>query len=181
MTSATLGAEQRPWNDGDEQAASRLAEALDNGGWLNPIQVEGVPLDPGEEAYADLQLHGWRYHAIDVQYDHRTVMFGGPLLFAATGLASLAANRRRRQEAERLGAPQWRPLGPLRVVVTSSCLLVWHQGAWWPVWYSGVADSRAWPDQRMMDLYFTSDPPYRLAMAGAWPFAGVIAAACLTS
>jgi len=43
--------------------------------------------------------HGWRYCAIDVPYEHRTVMFGGPILFAATGIAGLVA-RRRRLEAE---------------------------------------------------------------------------------
>lgn len=156
-----------PWSDVDEQNGSRrLAHALDNGGWLHPIAVEGAPLDHGEGAYADLQVHGWRYHALDVQYEHRTVMFGGPLLFAATGLASLTANRRRRHEAERFAAPQWRPLGPLRVVVTSGRLLVWHQGAWWPVWYSCLAGLRVWSERPSLDLYFESDPPYRLEGPG---------------
>lgn len=166
MSSATRGPDAAHVGMDEIEAARRLAEALDNGGWLQPVAVEDAPLDPGEEAYADLLAHGWRYHAIDVQYDHRTVMFGGPFLFAATALASCAANRRRRREAERLAAAQWRPLGCLRVLVTSRRLLVLRDGAWHSVWYAAVTDIRSTPVSVTLDLTFAVDPPYRLVGPG---------------
>lgn len=166
MSSATRGPDAAHVVMDEIETARRLAEALDNGGWLQPVAVEDAPLDPGEEAYADLLANGWRYHAADVQYDHRTVMFGGPFLFAATALASYAANRRRRREAERLAAPQWRPLGPLRVVVTSCRLLVLRERAWHSVWYSAVTDVGSTPVSVTLDLTFSNDPPYRLVGPG---------------
>ena len=156
-----------PWRADDEiEAAQRLADALDHGGWLQPIAVADAPLDPGEEAYADMSVQGWRFHAIDVQYEHRTVMFGGPFLFAATGLASLVGNRRRHREAERIAAPQWRPLGLLRVAVTSQRLLVVHGGSWWSVWYSAVSAVRLAAEPNTVEVYFAADPPYRLSGTG---------------
>lgn len=174
MSSATLGPDPARLGMEEIEAARRLAEALDNGGWLRSIVVEDAPLDPGEEAYADLLAHGWRHHAIDVQYDHRTVMFGGPFLFAATALASCAANRRRRREAERLATPQWRPLGPLRVVVTSGRLLVLHQGTWWSVWYSAIDQVRAEVASSAITLTFRVDAPYLLQVSEARSLALVI-------
>ena len=166
MNRATLGPDAARPGMEEIEAARRLAEALNNGGWLRPIAVEDAPLAPGEEAYADLLAHGWRYHAVDVRYDHRTVVFGGPFVFAATALASCAANRRRRREAERLAMPKWRPLGALRVVVTSQRLLILTHGAWWAVWYSAVAEVRPIPGSAMLDLLFSADPPYRLVGPG---------------
>lgn len=163
VDSATLGS--IPPAD-EVRAAQRLAEALDNGGWLNPIQVWDCPLDDVEVAYADITAFGWRFLATDVPYEHRSVMFGGPLLFAATAIGSWASNRRRRREAERLASPQWRALGEIRVVVTSTRLLVWHNGGWYPVWYSAIDEVRPMPESGTLDLTFVADPPYRLAGPG---------------
>ena len=181
MSSATLGPDAARLGMEEIEAARRLAEALDNGGWLRPIAVEDAPLDPGEEAYADLLAHGWRYHAIDVQYDHRTVMFGGPLLLATTGLASLVANRRRRREAESLAAPQWRPLGWIRVLVTSRRLLVLRHGAWHSVWYAAVTNIRSTPVSVTLDLTFAVDPPYRLVGPGLCSLAPFLVASTSVS
>lgn len=163
MGSATLGG--TPPVD-EAQTAQRLADALDNGGWLNPIDVWDAPLQDGEVAYADLTAFGWRYHAIDVPYEHRTVIFGGPILFATTAIGSWASNRRRRREAQRQAMPQWRPLGQIRVVVTSTRLLVHHDGGWYPVWYSAIDEVRPVPESGTLDLMFVADPPYRLAGSG---------------
>lgn len=170
MDSATLGG--APPVD-EARAAQRLAEALDNGGWLNPIHVWGAPLHDGEVAYADITAVGWRFHAIDVPYEHRTVMFGGPLLFAATAIGSWASNRRRRREAERLASPQWRALGEIRVVVTSTRLLVLHGGGWYPVWYSAIDEVRPMPESGTLDLTFVADPPYRLAVPCVYSLAAI--------
>ncbi|MEO7571249.1 MAG: hypothetical protein ABIX10_02320, partial [Acidimicrobiales bacterium] len=104
-----------------------------------------------------------RHYALDqVAYERRTLLFGGPYLMALTGIASAIGNGRCRQAAQRAAAPQWRPLGPLRIVVTSQRLLVWFEQAWWSVWYSAVTDIRPDPANRALDLYFDTDPPYRL-------------------
>jgi hypothetical protein len=153
--------------------ASRLADALRNGGRLEPRTIEGVPLEAGEVAYADLSAVGWRYFGLDaVSYERRTVLFGGPYVMAIAALASAIGNGRRRRDAEQLAAPQWRPLGMLRIVATSARLLVWHERAWWSVWYAGINDLRIDRSQTVLDLFFDADPPYRLAGPGM-PVLGV--------
>lgn len=167
MRSDTVDSHAPPREDDEREAAQRLAEALDNGGWLEPVAVGDAPLHPGEAAYADMASYGWRYCAIHVPYEHRTLMFGGPFLFAVTGIASLVACRTRRREAERLAAPQWRPLGALRVVVTSRRLLIWHGESWWSVWYSAITTVRWTADPSAVEILFSSDPPYWLSGEGA--------------
>lgn len=147
----------------DLDAARRLADALRNGGWLEPVAIAGLPLEPGESAYADLHASGWRYFALDqLAYERRTLLVGGPFLMGLTGIVSAIGNSRRRRDAERVAAPQWRPLGQLRIVVTSQRLLVWFDQVWWSVWYSAIADIRPDPANSCLDLYFEADPPYRL-------------------
>lgn len=143
--------------------AHHLADGLRNGGWLEPVAIDGLPLEAGEHAFADLHASGWRHYALDqVAYERRTILFGSPFLIALTGIASAIGNTRGRQAAERAAAPQWRPLGPLRIVVTSQRLLVWFEQAWWSVWSSAITDMRLDPASRCLDLYFAADPPYRL-------------------
>lgn len=114
------------------------------------------------EILADLELTGFRYHALcHVPYERRTLLVGGPILFAASATASAVGNRRRRAAAERLAAPQWRCLGPLRVLVTCDRLLVWHEGSWASVWFASVVDIEHDPANGTLDLYFADDPPYR--------------------
>ena len=165
----------------EAQAARQLARALDNGGWIHPIHVEDAPLEDGELAYADASAFGWRFYAVEVPYEHRTVMVGGPLLFAVTAIGSWASNRRRRRDADRQAKPRWRPLGQIRVVVTSSRLLVLHHGGWYPVWYSAIAEVHAMPDSGMLDVTFVADPPYRLAGTGICSLAPFIERAIAAS
>ena len=147
----------------DVAAAQRLAAALDHGAQLIPMDIDDAPLDLGEVAYADLDAHGWRCLALDVVYERMAFLAGGGFLLAITGLTTVIGNRRRRRVAERMAAPQWRPLGPLRVVVTSDRLLVWHQNQWWPVWYATISGVCSDPVRGVLDLFFYADPPYRLA------------------
>lgn len=156
--------------DSDHQttdAEPDLATVLDNGGWLRPIIVRDLLLPVGEHAYADFWATGWRYEAAVVPYERRTVVVGGPWMALATWAASALGNRRRRASAEATSAPQWRPLGQIRVVVTSSRLLVLHGGAWWSVWYLEITGLQATPDGRTVDLGFRADPPYRLLTTAA--------------
>jgi hypothetical protein len=133
------------------------------GAGLAPLGAE-VPLAAGEVAYGELVATGWRYAAADqVTYDRRVFVAGGLVAMACWGFVSAWANRRRRRRAEADAAAQWRPLGMLRVVVCSDRLLVWHRGAWWPVWFAGIVAVNAYTERATLDLLFAVDPPYRLA------------------
>jgi hypothetical protein len=106
-------------------------------------------------------VHGWRYEPADATYERQTLLLGGPIGFAISGLASALGNRRARRNAELAAAPQWRPLGPLEVIATTDRLLVWHDGAWSSVWYSAITRVRHTP--AWLELQFATDPPYLLA------------------
>lgn len=120
---------------------------------------------PGERIHAEITADAWRYLALDVPYDRRTILFGGPLGFACTGLASMIGNRRTRRMAEALAAPQWRYLGHLPIIVTNRRLLIEHGGAWWPVWFEMVERCAYW-DEGVL-LCFRRDAPYALRSSGA--------------
>lgn len=163
------------------EEAARLAQALANGGRLEERVVQGAPLGVGEVAYGDLTATGWRYFGLGhALYEKRTILVGGPLLMMATGLASAIGNRNARLAAEAAAAPQWRPLGSLRIVLSSERLLVWHGQAWWSVWLSGITDVRPYPEHQTIDLFFASDPPYRLVGPDVVPL-GVVLARALSS
>ncbi|MGH9030487.1 MAG: hypothetical protein ACRDZV_00015 [Acidimicrobiia bacterium] len=105
---------------------------------------------------------GWRYHGLDdVVYERRTLLLGGPIVMPITAIASALGNRRRRQEAERVAAPQWRPLGPLVVEVRCDRLLVSRGDEPGTVWLASVTDLRADAESQTVDLYFEADPPFR--------------------
>ena len=154
-------------------AATALAEHIAAGGEL-PSIPSPVLLNAGEMLHADLPAHGWRFEEADVSYvAPRVVAIGGPLMFGLTAAGSAVARRRARREAETLAAPQWRPLGALRILVTDWRLLVWHKGAWASVWYSVIREFRPDLATGRLDMTFESDPPY--CLAGPWvPYLTVI-------
>ena len=165
------------WSRGDIgtewTAATDLAEHIAAGGEL-PSIPSPVLLNAGEMLHADLPAHGWRFEEADVSYvAPRVVAIGGPLMFGLTAAGSAVARRRARREAETLAAPQWRPLGALRILVTDRRLLVWHKGAWASVWYSVIREFRPDLATGRLDMTFESDPPY--CLAGPWvPYLTVI-------
>lgn len=118
-------------------------------------------LQPGERVHAEITADAWRYLAIDVPYDHRTILFGGPIGWTISAIASAIGNRRTRQAAERLAAPQWRYLGHLPIIVTNHRLMVWYENEWWPVWFAGVRDWNLTDDH--LEIHFLDDPPYLLS------------------
>ena len=156
-------------------AACELADSLGNGGRLEPLAIDGLPLFSGEEPYADLLLTASRYLKVDIAYERRTLLFGGPLLMSASAITSAVSNRRRRCDAERAAAAQWRPLGVLRVVATSQRLLVWDGGAWWSVWFGAITGLHPDATGHRVDLVFEDDPPYRFEGPDAAVLAVVIA------
>ncbi|WCO67967.1 hypothetical protein PO878_04420 [Iamia majanohamensis] len=143
-------------------AAVQLANRVASGGHL-PIIPSPVLLDADEALHGDLPAQGWRFHGADVTYAApRVVAIGGPLMFGLTAAGSAVARRRARIAAEGLAAPQWRPLGALRILATDQRLLVWHNGAWASVWYSVVRELRPDLERQRLDMTFESDPPYCL-------------------
>jgi hypothetical protein len=120
---------------------------------------------PGEVAHIKAEALGWRWEPAEVTYDRNVLLFGGPVGLAVTGIVSTVANRRARRRAERAAAPAWRPLGQLVVIATDQRLLVWHQGAWWSVWYSAMTAIRLGGGPDEVELHFAADPPYRLRLS----------------
>lgn len=121
-------------------------------------------LFPGERIHAEITAEAWRYLALDVPYDRRTILFGGPLGFLCTGLASMIGNRRTRRRAEALAAPQWRYLGRLPIIVTNRRLLIEHGGAWWPIEADSIRSAQV--EGCNVTLLFKDDPPYALRFIG---------------
>ncbi len=150
-----------------------LWEHMAAGGKL-PSIPSPVLLDAGEVLHADLPAQGWRFHGADISYvAPRVVAIGGPLMFGLTAAGSAVARRRARREAEALAAPQWRPLGALRILVTDRRLLVWHKSEWASVWYGVIREFRPDMAAGRLDMTFESDPPY--CLAGPWvPYLTVI-------
>ena len=159
-------------------AAVRLADELTAGRSL-PVMASPVLLEPGEILHADLAAYGWRFHGVDVLYEEPHVIgIGGPIFFAVTAAAAASARRRARAEAERLAAPQWRPLGYLRILATDRRLLVLYQGAWASVWYAGIRQVHPAVYEQRLQLVFEDDSPY--ALAGPWvPYLTVVLTAVL--
>lgn len=156
----------RPGSVSEWDLAVELANAVADGGEL-PILQSPVLLDSGEVLHGDLVAEGSRFHGADVSYvEPRAVAIGGPLMFGMVAAGSAAARRRARRQAESLASPQWRPLGPLRILATDRRLLVWHEDAWASVWYQAIREFRPDLEAGRLDLTFDDDPPYHLA--GPW-------------
>ena len=156
--------------------ARRLTQALADGVVPEPVPVLDAPLQVDEHAFAVVTLDGWRYVGQpDCAYERRAVLVGRPALLTACAVASALGNWRRRNAAQRAAAPQWRPLGVLRVVVTGERLLVWHECSWWSVWLSTITGMTIDAQTGALDLFFVDDPPYRLAGPGAEQVAAYLA------
>jgi len=166
--------------DSEWDAAVDLAKRVAAGGGL-PELASPVLLDAGEVLHADGPAEGWRYHAADVAYtEPRMVAIGGPLTFGLVAAGSAVARRRARREAEALAAPQWRPLGALRILATDQRLLVWHEGAWASVWYGAIRDLRPDLEVGRLHMTFENDPPY--CLAGPWvPYLTVVVTTVLAA
>lgn len=136
------------------------------------VDASGLLL-PEERVISDaVAVYGWRFESVEVTYDRRTLVVGGPLLFVLTGAASALRNRSARRDAEAQAAPQWRPLGPLTVLPTTDRLLILHQSAWWSVWYSAIEQATCRGQQ--LHLLFLNAPPY-LLVGDVSPLANTIA------
>ena len=125
--------------------------------------IDPAPV-PAETVHGEISAYGWRYYALDsVPYERHMCVVGGGFGMVFTGLLSAIGNSRGRRHAEALAAPQWRPLGPLRIAFTAERLLVWHRQTWWSVWLAAVVGSRWDAASEALELFFEGEPPYRLA------------------
>ncbi len=159
-------------------AAGSLAAQLVAGGNL-PTLTSAVALSSGEVLHGELIAEGWRFHGADVVVEQeRLVAMGGLFTFGIAAVANSIGNRRAQVEAERLAAPQWRPLGSMPLLATNQRLLVLHEGEWASVWYSAIRQIIPSIDDFRLELIFEDDPPYLLA--GEWvPYLTVIITAVL--
>ena len=160
------------------RVAERLAADLAH---LAPLPVLPSPifLSHDEVLHAQIDAIGWRFHAVDVVVEQRQLVWmSGLLKFGFAAAANSIGNRRALAEAERLAAPQWRPLGSMPLLATNQRLLVLHEGEWASVWYSAVRQIVPSLDNCRLELIFEDDPPYLLA--GEWvPYLAVIITAVL--
>ena len=135
-------------------------------------------LVPGETVHAQIEVDAWRYLALDVPYDRRTILYGGPIGWTISAIASAIGNRRTRHAAERLAAPQWRYLGHLPIIITNRRLLVAYEGQWWPIWFEMIERCDVTDDTAIAT--FHEDAPYYLRgidLASAFAAIGLRSAA----
>ena len=146
-----------------------------------PTLVSQVLLGPTEVLHAQVEASGWRFHGVDVVVEQRRLLvLGGLLTFGIASAANSIGNRRARAEAQRLAAPQWRPLGSMPLLATNQRLLAFHEGEWASVWYSAISQIVPSVEDCRLELVFEDDPPYLLA--GEWvPYLTVIITAVLAS
>lgn len=159
-------------------SAEQLAAAIACGDSL-AVLSSPVVLEPGELLHARVDANGWRFHGMDVVVEQRQLLaMGGLLTFGIASAANSIGNRRARAEAERLAAPQWRPLGSMPLLATNQRLLAFHEGEWASVWYSAIRQIVPSVDDCRLELIFEDDPPYLLT--GEWvPYLTVIITAVL--
>ncbi len=159
------------------QAAEHLATAIAAGHPL-PLLPSPVLLAGYEALHAQLDAEGWRFHGVDVLYEQRRMAAAGLVTFGVSAALTSIGNRRARRRAEQMAAPQWRPLGPMPVLVTNQRLLVFHEGVWQSVWYSGIRQLIPNVTDHRLELLFEADPPYLLV--GEWvPYLTIVVSTVL--
>jgi hypothetical protein len=118
--------------------AQRVATHLGSGGQLIPMQGS-LRLEPGELQFAHVDSIYFRFSSANVSYNQSMLLgFGSVGTLAATAIGSAVWNSRKRQQAQRIAAAQWRCMGNTPVVVTSQRLLLMGQMAWHPMWFGHI-------------------------------------------
>jgi len=108
-----------------------------------------------------------RYYGTDGgSYVHPVFLMGGPLMMAATGMASAVGNRSRRTQAELEAMARWRPGGRTRAVLTSARLLVSAEGQWMSHYFGTILEVQPDPAHYSVVLAFEGAPP--LSLRGPW-------------
>jgi hypothetical protein len=156
------------------ESARRLMGHLDGGGSLVP-ETPDLRLGSGETQYAHLRVHCSRYLSAPRHHHSRTTMlgFGSLETLTLTALGSAMWNSHKRRQAESAAVAQWRPLGWLDVVVTSSRLLVLEELAWRSVWLGRIVQVIPQLERDQLDVLFEEFPALRLNGASV-PYLGVM-------
>jgi hypothetical protein len=157
------------------RAAFQLADLVRQGG-RPPAAPPSIMLRAGEVQHGSPVLDCSTFIAMDVEYTTGYV-WGGGLIGTAVGLGvSAAANAAAKSRAERKARAQWRPLGPLPVVVTNQRVLLLIQHRWNSFEYGEIVAIQLDVPQWTLVLTFEGAPPVMLR--GPWaPWTGVVIAA----
>lgn len=143
-------------------SAAGLAEYLRAGGSLQ-AQACPIRLDPGEHCYVVGQASLSQYHSLDVTYSQSMFIAGGGLgMIAATAGTSAILNSRRRDRARREAQAQWRYLGRLPLVGTSTRIMLMEEGRWLSWWHGAVRQLVPRLSEMGLDIAFDNTPPIRL-------------------
>lgn len=158
------------WN-----GACQLRAALLSGYSAPQLQPIGLRLFPQEQLHAVAPLRHEIWCGMDVSYSQSTTAFGGPLMFATGLLVSAAGNARRRRQAERMAAEQWRFQGFCRTVLTNHRILAFSGNQWVSWDHGSIMELLPAPQQFTITVAFNGIEPLRLTGPGA-PWLGVILA-----
>ncbi|WP_424216545.1 hypothetical protein ACN20G_30910 (plasmid) [Streptomyces sp. BI20] len=103
---------------GPEAVTRRLIAHVLAGERPIPIPSDLSPY-PGEQVYADVRVHVQAHYGTTVAYDATEYTFQGSKIFIAAGMVlGTQYERKRRKEAEREAAAQWRYEGEVRLILS---------------------------------------------------------------
>ncbi|MFF3554618.1 hypothetical protein ACFYXL_14555 [Streptomyces tsukubensis] len=145
-------------------AAAQLKEYLDAGGELAPVPAPGLPLGPGETAYADVLCGTARRYATEVVYPPPAGYFEDHPSFGRRWVANPRLTARRNQAAEEVAQDRWRDQTSARVVLTSVGLRVLPTGttAWLPFDHALLTGLMPSPEHQAVELSYSVCAPMML-------------------
>jgi hypothetical protein len=128
-----------------------------------PVVETRLLLDEVEVPHAESTATCWWYGALDPPDNQSGFFaFGGPVLFALTAGASLAADAHRRATARRAVTPQWRNLGLGTVTITSHRTVIQLDTDWISFWHDDLLHLTADPGIPYVQLTLHNGEPYAL-------------------
>jgi len=159
-----------------EEKAAQLSQAVAHGAVLPTVRVEGLVLEPGEVAYADVVCGTARYYATHPVLPPEAGYFEVHPAFGRRWVSNRRLNARRCQETEAVAQLQWRDHSTARVVLTSLGLRVCPSGTveWLPFDHAlltGVTDAG---EGGGVVLTYACCPPLLLVGPGATPLGNTI-------
>ncbi|QKW37648.1 hypothetical protein HUT06_29570 [Actinomadura sp. NAK00032] len=148
-------------------AGGDLFRHVVTGGELEPMPYVSMRLREGEHAYAELPLEYSRFYAMDVSYQHQSVVAFGSAGFILGALAvNAAGNAIARNRANALAAAQWREHQIARVFLTSERLMIVARVGPLSFWHGGLSEFLPTPDHFRLLLTFPDCEPVQLRGPG---------------
>lgn len=144
-------------------AGGDLFRYVVSGGELEPLPYVSVRMRSGEDAYADVPVEYSRFYAMDVSYDHHSVVaFGSAGCILGALAVNAAGNAIARNRALALGAAQWREHQIARVVLTNERMLILTRLRPLSFWHDDLAEFLPDPDVFRLLLTFPDCEPVQL-------------------